>query len=57
MEAVLFGNASPAHQEIIEILIGAGADPAIADFDGVAPAQHAANRGHQGIVDIRAAAQ
>lgn len=41
METVLLGDGTGPHQEIVKILLDAGADPTIADRDGVTPAQHA----------------
>ena len=52
MEAVLFGQGSTTHQDIIGVLLDAGADPTIADSDGITPVQHAEARGHQEIVEL-----
>ena len=47
LEAVILGDGGPDHQEIVRILLGAGADPTIADHDGVTALQHAEQSGHQ----------
>lgn len=49
MEAVILGNGSATYVEIVEILLDNGADPTIADNDGVAAAQHASQRGYDEI--------
>ena len=43
----LYGG--PAHQEIVQLLVDAGADPGIADRDGVTALQHARERGYDEI--------
>jgi ankyrin repeat protein len=44
--------------EIARTLLAAGADPAIADRDGVTPLQHADRLGHQLLADtLRGASQ
>ncbi|TQK68727.1 ankyrin repeat domain-containing protein [Nocardioides sp. SLBN-35] len=52
LEAVILGNGSEPYQEIIRILLDAGADPSIADRDGVTPLQHAEQRGYHEIADL-----
>lgn len=52
LEAVILGDGGPRHQEIVEILLDAGADPSIADADGVTALQHARNRGYDEIVRL-----
>jgi ankyrin repeat protein len=52
LEAVILGNGSEPYQEIIRILLDAGADPSIADRDGVTPLQHAEQRGYDEIADL-----
>jgi ankyrin repeat protein len=44
LEAVILGDGSAPYQEIVTILLGAGADKAIADMDGVAALEHAQRR-------------
>jgi ankyrin repeat protein len=52
LEAVILGNGGRAHQEVVEILLDNGADPAIADADGVTALEHARRRGHAEIVAL-----
>lgn len=52
LEAVILGDGGRAHQQIVEILLDAGADPTIADRDGVAPLQHAERRGYDEIARL-----
>jgi hypothetical protein len=41
LEAVILGDGGDRHQRIVRILLDAGADPALADRDGVTPLEHA----------------
>ncbi len=50
LEAVILGDGSANYVEIVNILLEHGADPSIADKDGVTAAQHANQRGHDQIV-------
>ncbi|MGY1740079.1 MULTISPECIES: ankyrin repeat domain-containing protein [unclassified Blastococcus] len=50
LEAVVYGDGSPRYQEIVRILLAAGADPLIRDADGRTALDHALARGHAGIV-------
>lgn len=45
LEAVILGDGSPPYQEIVEILLVAGADKNIADNDGVTAFEHAQRQG------------
>lgn len=45
MEAVILGDGGPVYQGIVGLLLDAGADPKIADRDGVTPLVHAKSRG------------
>jgi hypothetical protein len=45
LEAVILGDGGPAHQQIVRLLIDAGANVELADSDGVAPLEHARRRG------------
>ncbi|MGW5735417.1 MULTISPECIES: ankyrin repeat domain-containing protein [Streptomyces] len=45
LEAVILGDGGRAHQEIVELLLTAGATPGLADRDGVTPLAHAERRG------------
>ena len=44
LEAVILGDGGPTYQTIVGDLLKAGADPGIADRDGVTPLQHAKAR-------------
>jgi uncharacterized protein len=52
LEAVILGDGSKRYQQIVTILLGAGADPRIADRDGVTPLQHASRRGQSEVAMI-----
>ncbi|WP_153787934.1 ankyrin repeat domain-containing protein [Pseudomonas sp. EMN2] len=47
LEAVILGDGGPRHVEIVRRLLAAGADPAIADKDGVTALEHARQRGYR----------
>ena len=49
LEAVMLGDGGEAHQEIVRLLLAAGADPELADGEGVTPLQHAQERGYDAI--------
>ena len=46
LEAVILGDGGPRHARIVGILLRAGADPTLADRDGVTPREHAERRGY-----------
>ena len=46
LEAIILGDGSEPYCEIVGILLDAGADPSIADGDGVTPLEHAENSGY-----------
>jgi ankyrin repeat protein len=52
LEAVILGDGSKRYQQIVTTLLGAGADPQIADRGGVTALQHATRRGHDGVARI-----
>jgi hypothetical protein len=52
LEAVILGDGGKDHQDIVRILLRAGADPDIADHDGVTALQHAQKRGHHEIAGL-----
>jgi ankyrin repeat protein len=56
LEAVILGNGGAAHQQIVRILVDAGADVDIADRDGVPPLEHARRNGYDQIARILATA-
>ncbi|MEV5683027.1 ankyrin repeat domain-containing protein [Streptomyces sp. NPDC052164] len=45
LEAVILGDGGRAHQEIVEVLLAAGATPGLPDGDGVTALAHAERRG------------
>ncbi|MFD8571212.1 ankyrin repeat domain-containing protein [Streptomyces sp. NPDC059639] len=52
LEAVILGDGGRAHQEIVELLITAGATPGLPDGDGVTPLEHAERRGFTEIAGL-----
>jgi len=52
LETVILGDGGPVHTEILRLLLDAGADPAIADADGVTPLAHAEQRGYAAMIDL-----
>jgi len=52
MEAVVLGDGGPDHTATVRLLVAAGANAGIADFDGVTPLQHAEARGFAEIAEI-----
>ncbi|MFJ9035074.1 ankyrin repeat domain-containing protein [Streptomyces sp. NPDC102406] len=52
LEAVILGDGGRAHQEIVELLITAGATPGLPDGDGVTALEHAERRGFQQIAAL-----
>lgn len=57
LEAVILGDGSRPYQQIVRILLDAGADPSIADRNGVTALQHARHDGHDAIARILAEAE
>ncbi|GAA2239262.1 ankyrin repeat domain-containing protein [Streptomyces amakusaensis] len=57
LEAVILGDGGPAHQEIVEVLLAAGARPELADADGVTALLHAERRGYEEIAALLRAAR
>ena len=49
LEAVILGDGSQRYAQIVRILLDAGADPDLADREGVTPLEHAKRRGHSQI--------
>ncbi len=52
LEAVILGDGGRTHTEIVRLLVEAGANPNIADRDGVTPLAHAKRRGFAGMIGI-----
>ncbi len=52
LEAVILGDGGRNHQEIVRLLLDAGADRSIADRDGVTALDHARTRGHAAMVRL-----
>ncbi|MDR6906399.1 ankyrin repeat protein [Agromyces sp. 3263] len=52
LEAVILGDGGPRHRETVRVLLHAGADPSIADHDGVTPLEHARSRGYAQIAAL-----
>jgi ankyrin repeat protein len=52
LEAILLSDGGPRHQEIVALLIEAGADVDLADGEGVRPLAHARTRGQGEIVEL-----
>jgi uncharacterized protein len=52
LEAVILGDGSKRYQQIVTILLDAGADASIADRDGVTALQHAERRGQREVTRI-----
>jgi ankyrin repeat protein len=46
LEAVILGDGGPRHREIVGLLLDRGANPNIADRDGVTPYAHSQKRGY-----------
>ena len=55
IEAVILGDGGPDHQTTARLLVEAGADPSIADRNGLTPLQHARRRAYAEIANIIAA--
>ena len=51
LEIVVLGNGSARHAEVAEMVLAAGANPNIADRDGITPLAHARKRGFERIAN------
>lgn len=56
LEIVILGDGGPRHVEVTRLVLGAGANPNIADRDGVTPLQHASRRGQREVAALIEAA-
>ena len=52
LEAVILGDGGADHQEIVRLLLDAGADRSIPDRDGVTALEHAQSRGHASLARL-----
>jgi ankyrin repeat protein len=52
LEAVILGDGSPTYEQIVTALLAAGADPHLADRDGVTPLTHARAKGHARLATV-----
>ena len=57
LEAVILGDGSERYQQIVRILLDAGADPTIADNEGVTPLGHARANGYDEIARTLSSAE
>lgn len=56
LEAIVLSDGGPRHVAVVELLLAHGADPNIADKEGVTPLAHARQRGYREIETRRVAA-
>ncbi|MFD4031270.1 ankyrin repeat domain-containing protein [Streptomyces sp. NPDC058637] len=56
LEAVILGDGGRPHQEVVELLLAAGARPGLPDADGVTALRHAERRGFDVIAALLRAA-
>ncbi|MEU3405195.1 ankyrin repeat domain-containing protein [Streptomyces sp. NPDC006670] len=57
LEAVILGDGGDRHEEVVRLLLAAGADPWLADSAGVTAYEHAVRRGFTGQARLLRAAQ
>jgi hypothetical protein len=56
LEIVILGDGGPRHIEVAKMVLANGADPNIADKDGVSPLTHAKKNGQKTVADLIEAA-
>lgn len=56
LEIVILGDGGPRHVEVTRLVLAAGANPNIADRDGVSPLQHARRRSQREVAALIEAA-
>ena len=56
LEAILLSDGGTAQQEIVRLLLAAGANPNLPDHNGVTPLRHARQKGYRVITDLLVAA-
>lgn len=52
LEIVILGDGGPRHIDVTKLVLAAGANPNIADRDGVSPLQHARRRGQREVATL-----
>jgi ankyrin repeat protein len=52
LEAIILGDGGARHTDVVRLLLGAGADPNLADAGGVRPLAHAREAGHEEIARL-----
>lgn len=52
LEIVILGDGGPRHQEVANLVLDAGANPNLADKDGVTPLAHARQRGQRAVAAL-----
>jgi ankyrin repeat protein len=52
LEIVILGDGGPRHVEVAKLVLAAGADPNLADKDGVSPLTHAKRKGQEEIARL-----
>ncbi|SDO69072.1 hypothetical protein SAMN04488595_101561 [Ralstonia sp. 25mfcol4.1] len=52
LEAIILGDGSARYEEIVQLLIDAGADANLADREGITPSRHARERGYKTMVKM-----
>ena len=52
LEAVILGDGTRRYQQVVALLLAAGADRGLADRNGVTALEHAQRRGHTAIADL-----
>lgn len=57
LEAIILRDGGPVQQEIVKLLLDAGADPTMVDQWGVSPLAHAQDKGFTEIAELLMAAQ
>lgn len=55
LEIVILGDGGPRHQQVAKLVLDAGANPNLADRDGVSPLAHARKRGQSEVAKLIAA--
>lgn len=55
LEIVILGDGGPRHQQVAKLVLDAGANPNLADKDGVTPLAHARKRGQSAVARLIAA--